>query len=116
MAKNSTSLTCTKRARADCYTSTSGHRPDLGWCLQAKGFDPVFGARPVKRAVQRELETTLAKSLLKGEFGEGDTIAVSAPGGAQAEHLQVKRTHGNGSLNGSVTGSVDGALPLEVVA
>ena len=41
--------------------------------LQTKGYDPVFGARPVKRAVQRELETGLAKALLKGEFGEDDT-------------------------------------------
>ena len=36
--------------------------------LALKGFDPVFGARPVKRVVQRELETTLARALLKGEF------------------------------------------------
>lgn len=33
-----------------------------------KGFDPVFGARPVKRAIQRELETPLAQALLRGEF------------------------------------------------
>ena len=33
----------------------------------------MFGARPVKRAVQRELETGLAKALLRGEFGEDDT-------------------------------------------
>ncbi len=33
----------------------------------------MYGARPVKRAVQRELETGLAKALLKGEFGEDDT-------------------------------------------
>jgi ATP-dependent Clp protease ATP-binding subunit ClpB len=36
--------------------------------LASKGFDPVFGARPVKRVIQRELETTLARALLKGEF------------------------------------------------
>ena len=41
--------------------------------LQTKGYDPVFGARPVKRAVQRELETGLAKALLRGKFGEDDT-------------------------------------------
>lgn len=45
----------------------------LWLCLQTKGYDPVFGARPVKRAVQRELETGLAKALLRGEFGEDDT-------------------------------------------
>ncbi|NJK29034.1 MAG: ATP-dependent chaperone ClpB [Acaryochloris sp. RU_4_1] len=38
------------------------------------GYDPVYGARPLKRAVQRELETQIAKAILRGEFGEGDTI------------------------------------------
>jgi ATP-dependent Clp protease ATP-binding subunit ClpB len=41
------------------------------------GYDPVFGARPLKRAVQRYMETNIAKSLLKGEFKGGDTIAVN---------------------------------------
>ena len=40
------------------------------------GFDPVYGARPLKRAIQRELETQLAKSILRSEFGENDTIFV----------------------------------------
>jgi ATP-dependent Clp protease ATP-binding subunit ClpA len=46
--------------------------------LVSKGYDPVYGARPVKRAVQRELETGLAKSLLRGEFGDEDTVLVRA--------------------------------------
>jgi ATP-dependent Clp protease ATP-binding subunit ClpB len=46
--------------------------------LGREGYDPVYGARPVKRAVQRELETGLAKALLKGEFEEEDTIIVDA--------------------------------------
>jgi ATP-dependent Clp protease ATP-binding subunit ClpB len=40
------------------------------------GYDPVFGARPLKRAVQRYLETSIARSILKGEFKGGDTIVV----------------------------------------
>jgi ATP-dependent Clp protease ATP-binding subunit ClpB len=32
------------------------------------GYDPVYGARPVKRAIQRELETPLAQALLRGQF------------------------------------------------
>jgi len=55
--------------------------------LSAIGYDPVFGARPVKRAVQRELETGLAKALLREDFGEEDTVVVSAPGGAEATKL-----------------------------
>lgn len=38
------------------------------------GYDPVYGARPLKRAVQRYLETPIAQSLLRGEFSEGDTL------------------------------------------
>ncbi|KXZ48462.1 hypothetical protein GPECTOR_27g632 [Gonium pectorale] len=57
--------------------------------LAAKGFDPIFGARPVKRAIQRELETPLAQALLRGDFEEEDTILVSmAPDGA---HLTLTR-------------------------
>eukprot|EP00547_Thalassionema_nitzschioides_P004690 CAMPEP_0194217664 /NCGR_PEP_ID=MMETSP0156-20130528/21914_1 /TAXON_ID=33649 /ORGANISM="Thalassionema nitzschioides, Strain L26-B" /LENGTH=911 /DNA_ID=CAMNT_0038946777 /DNA_START=305 /DNA_END=3040 /DNA_ORIENTATION=- len=40
------------------------------------GFDPVYGARPLKRAIQRELETTVAKGVLKGDFKDGDSIKV----------------------------------------
>ncbi|KAG2432113.1 hypothetical protein HXX76_009040 [Chlamydomonas incerta] len=49
--------------------------------LAAKGFDPIFGARPVKRAIQRELETPLAQALLRGDFEEDDSIFVCAPAG-----------------------------------
>lgn len=52
--------------------------------LAAKGFDPVFGARPVKRVIQRELETVLARSILKGDFQEGDSVVVSVKGGEEA--------------------------------
>ncbi|MFB2646143.1 ATP-dependent chaperone ClpB [Raphidiopsis sp. BLCC-F218] len=44
--------------------------------LAEVGYDPVFGARPLKRALQRELETKIAKAILHGEFDEGDTIFV----------------------------------------
>ena len=40
------------------------------------GYDPTFGARPLKRAIQRELQDPLALRLLAGEFDEGDTIVV----------------------------------------
>ncbi|WP_016952937.1 ATP-dependent chaperone ClpB [Anabaena sp. PCC 7108] len=44
--------------------------------LAEVGYDPVFGARPLKRAIQRELETQIAKAILRGEFHDGDTIFV----------------------------------------
>ncbi len=45
--------------------------------LASKGYDPAYGARPVKRALQRELQTLLAQALLRNQFVEGDTIVVS---------------------------------------
>ncbi len=45
------------------------------------GFDPVFGARPLKRAIQERIENPLAKSILEGKFGAKDTIRISAAGG-----------------------------------
>jgi ATP-dependent Clp protease ATP-binding subunit ClpB len=40
------------------------------------GFDPVYGARPLKRAIQSEIENPLSKALLAGEFGAKDTVVV----------------------------------------
>ena len=45
------------------------------------GFDPVYGARPLKRAIQQQLENPLASAILAGEFAGGDTVHVDAEGG-----------------------------------
>ena len=45
------------------------------------GFDPIYGARPLKRAIQSELENALAKEILSGRFAPKDTIRVDAQGG-----------------------------------
>jgi ATP-dependent Clp protease ATP-binding subunit ClpB len=55
--------------------------------LAEVGYDPVYGARPLKRAIQRELETTIAKGILRGDFCEGDTIFVDV----ENERLAFKR-------------------------
>jgi ATP-dependent Clp protease ATP-binding subunit ClpB len=46
--------------------------------LASEGFDPVYGARPLKRVIQRRIENELAMRLLQGEFGEGATVRVEA--------------------------------------
>jgi ATP-dependent Clp protease ATP-binding subunit ClpA len=46
--------------------------------LAREGFDPAYGARPLKRTIQRLVQNPLAKKLLSGEFKEGDTIRISA--------------------------------------
>ena len=49
--------------------------------LANKGYDPVFGARPLKRAIQRYLQDPLAVELLKGDYKDGDHILVDVQGG-----------------------------------
>jgi ATP-dependent Clp protease ATP-binding subunit ClpB len=46
--------------------------------LAAVGYDPVYGARPLKRAIQRRLQDPLAQLLLEGEIGDGSKLKVSA--------------------------------------
>jgi len=50
--------------------------------LGEAGFDPVYGARPLKRAIQHQLENPLAQQILSGAFAPGDTIVVSVEGDA----------------------------------
>jgi len=51
------------------------------------GYDPVYGARPLKRGIQRELETQMAKGILRGDFADGETIFVDI----ENERLAFKR-------------------------
>ncbi|MEO1006913.1 MAG: AAA family ATPase, partial [Cyanobacteria bacterium J06638_38] len=58
----------------------------LDWVAQV-GFDPVYGARPLKRAIQKELETPIAKGILRGTFQNGDRIYADV----ELERLVFKR-------------------------
>ena len=52
--------------------------------IASVGFDPIYGARPLKRAIQSRIENPLAKAILEGEFGPKDTVRVDARKGAIA--------------------------------
>ena len=52
-----------------------------GTCSGEAGFDPVYGARPLKRAIQQQIENPLAQRILQGEFVPGDRIQVRAQDG-----------------------------------
>jgi ATP-dependent Clp protease ATP-binding subunit ClpB len=52
--------------------------------LAKAGFDPVYGARPLKRAIQQQIENPLSKSFLEGKFGPKDAIRVDAKAGVFA--------------------------------
>jgi ATP-dependent Clp protease ATP-binding subunit ClpB len=51
--------------------------------LGDEGFDPAYGARPLKRVIQQRLENPLAQRILRGEFLEGDTVQVAVPEGSR---------------------------------
>ncbi|MDP2681431.1 MAG: ATP-dependent chaperone ClpB [Deltaproteobacteria bacterium] len=61
--------------------------------LAAEGYDPAYGARPLKRLIQREIQDPLASKLLEGEFREGDNIIVSEDKG-KLRFEQSKARHG----------------------
>ena len=54
--------------------------PEAARWLAQEGFDPVYGARPLRRAVQRNLENALSKGILSGEYQAGDHVVVDAGG------------------------------------
>ena len=59
------------------------------WLANA-GYDPVYGARPLKRAIQRELETPIAKAILAGRYGDGDDVTVDVqPTSGSEEQLKL---------------------------
>jgi ATP-dependent Clp protease ATP-binding subunit ClpB len=52
--------------------------PEAKHLIATEGYDPAFGARPLKRAIQRLIQNPLAIAVLEGRFGEGDHIVVEA--------------------------------------
>jgi len=55
--------------------------------IAREGFDPVFGARPLKRFLQHQLESKIARALIAGEAPEGSTVRVDVEGGALAVRI-----------------------------
>jgi ATP-dependent Clp protease ATP-binding subunit ClpB len=49
--------------------------------LAARGYDPLYGARPLKRLIQQDIETPIARLLVKGELRDGDTATVDVKNG-----------------------------------
>ena len=71
--------------------------------LAEEGYDPAFGARPLKRVIQRRLENPLALAFLEGEFEDGDTIRVDVAGPDQEEFRfeRVERSPAVGAASGA---------------
>src|SRR5699024_9099609 len=58
--------------------------------LALEGYDPAYGARPLRRLVQRQIGDQLAKMLLGGQIADGDTVVVDRPEGLEAEGLVLR--------------------------
>jgi ATP-dependent Clp protease ATP-binding subunit ClpC len=57
--------------------------------LAEEGYDPAYGARPLRRVIQRQVENQISRSILQGEFRDGDTIVVDAEGRKIVTRLYV---------------------------
>jgi ATP-dependent Clp protease ATP-binding subunit ClpB len=62
--------------------------PEAKHVLAEEGYDPAFGARPLKRAIQRFIQNPLAMAVLDGQFADGDTVVVDTD---QSGHIQFHR-------------------------
>jgi ATP-dependent Clp protease ATP-binding subunit ClpB len=82
------------RLLADRKITIELDRPAKAWLADA-GYDPVYGARPLKRAVQKHLQDPLAEHLLEGRIRDGDTVKVSADAGG----LLINETRRNATLH-----------------
>ena len=58
--------------------------------LAEDGYDPAYGARPLRRVIQKKVENPISSAILRGEFAEGDTIQVDAEGGGIELRLVVE--------------------------
>ena len=82
--------------------------------LAREGYDPAYGARPLRRVIQRRVENPLARRILAGEFGQGDTVRVDAsPDGEltfngssePAPSARATAAPGKNRLHGALSGS-----------
>jgi ATP-dependent Clp protease ATP-binding subunit ClpB len=74
------------------------------WLADA-GYDPVYGARPLKRVIQRNLQDPLAELILKGEVLDGETVTVTAHDGHLTVNGQDVDDRAYGAFRGSTGGS-----------
>ena len=61
--------------------------------IAENGYDPVYGARPLRRFIQKEIETPLAKEIIEGKVADGDTVKFTKPAGG-APGLKIKVENG----------------------
>jgi ATP-dependent Clp protease ATP-binding subunit ClpB len=86
--------------------------PEAKTFLGDRGYDPVYGARPLKRAIMRYVQDPLAKRLLRGDFAPGDTIVT----GVDQNALNTAREGQSQSGEGQLTFAKKVASPVAAVS
>ncbi|MDN5716050.1 MAG: ATP-dependent Clp protease ATP-binding subunit [Janibacter sp.] len=76
--------------------------------LAKRGYDPVLGARPLKRTIQREIEDVLSEKILFGELTAGEIVAVDVEGEGKSAIFTFKGAHKIGELDVPLLGAGDG--------
>jgi ATP-dependent Clp protease ATP-binding subunit ClpB len=56
--------------------------------IAREGYDPVYGARPLRRLIQRQIETALGRKIIAGEVREGSAVEIGVENGALAFHVR----------------------------
>ncbi|MFV0434036.1 MAG: ATP-dependent Clp protease ATP-binding subunit [Leucobacter sp.] len=67
---------------------TLGVTPEARAWLASRGYDPIYGARPLRRLMQREIDDRLARAILSGEVRDGDTVRVDVAGDGDSLRLE----------------------------
>jgi ATP-dependent Clp protease ATP-binding subunit ClpC len=80
--------------------------------LAHKGYDPVLGARPLRRAIQREIEDALSEKILYNELKAGQIVLVDAEGEPATAHFSFRGASKGGSIPELATTAEKGAPPV----
>ena len=81
--------------------------------LAVKGYDPVLGARPLRRAIQREIEDALSEKILYGELKAGQIVLIDAEGEGENARFTFQGASKGGSAIPELAGAVEkGAPPI----
>ncbi|MFF2277012.1 ATP-dependent Clp protease ATP-binding subunit [Agromyces sp. NPDC058126] len=90
-----------------------GVTPDARAWLAERGYDPLYGARPLRRLMQREIDDRLARALLDGSIRDGDTVVVGLAD--DGESLTVTRADEAADANGDGAGFDDEIVEAELL-
>jgi ATP-dependent Clp protease ATP-binding subunit ClpB len=88
-----------------------GVTPDARAWLAERGYDPLYGARPLRRLMQHEIDDRLARALLTGEIRDGDTVMVELAG--DGDSLTVERAEV--PVGGGASGRDDDVIDAEII-